>query len=133
MCLLMHRLRIVLFFRKVMFRTQDIKFLFFNHSMICQNCDVIMSISTWDRVHFSIYLLNHNSLGHQTWPTDRYKQGTTIFSNLLNNLEDVGYVPGPFQFSNLLQLVNNQLCQDPSVSLSRKGEEGAIKMVNVIY
>ena len=116
-----------------MSRTQDIKFLFFNHPMIYQNCDVIVSISTWDRVHFSIYLLNHNSLGHQTWPTDRNKQGATIFSNLLNNLEDVGYVPGPFQFSNLLQLLNNQLRQDPSVSLSRKGEEGTIKMVNVIY
>ena len=38
-----------------------------------------------------------------------------IFGNLLNNLEVWGYVPGPFQFSNPLQLLNNQLCQDSSV------------------
>ena len=29
-----------------------------------------------------------------------------IFRNLLNNLEDLGYVPDPFQFSNPLQLLN---------------------------
>ena len=37
-------------------------------------CVVMMSISTWDRKHFWKYLLNHNSLSHQTWPPDRYKQ-----------------------------------------------------------
>ena len=42
--------------------------------MIYQTCDVMMSISIWDRVH-GIYLLNHNALTHQTWPIDRYKQG----------------------------------------------------------
>ena len=31
----------------------------FNHSMIYEICDVIMSIITWDRVHFPIYLLMH--------------------------------------------------------------------------
>ena len=35
----------------------------------------MMSISTWDKIHFWIYLLNRNSLSHQTWPVDRYKQG----------------------------------------------------------
>ena len=40
--------------------------------MIYQICDVMMSISTWDRVHFWIYLLNHNSSNHQTWPIDRF-------------------------------------------------------------
>ena len=59
----------------------------FNHPMIYQTCDVMMSISTQDRVHFSIYLLNHNSLSHQTWPIDRYKEGQEFF---LNNLEDWG-------------------------------------------
>ena len=28
--------------------------------MIYQICDVMMTIKTWDRVHFWIYLLNHN-------------------------------------------------------------------------
>ena len=50
-------------------------FCIFNYPMICQIFDVMMSISTWDRVHFWIYLLNHNSLSHQTWPVDRYKPG----------------------------------------------------------
>ena len=42
------------------------------HPIIYQICDVMMSISTWDRVHFW-NLLNHNSMSHQTWPTNRYK------------------------------------------------------------
>ena len=58
-----------------MLRSHDIQvFCIFNHRMIYQICAVI-SISTWDRVHFLIYLLNHNSVSHHTWPTDRYKQG----------------------------------------------------------
>ena len=43
--------------------------------MIYQICDVTVSISPWGRVHFWIILLNHNSLIHQTWSIDRYKQG----------------------------------------------------------
>ena len=30
----------------------------------------------------------------------------------MDNLEDWGEVPGPFQFNNKFQLLNNQLCQD---------------------
>ena len=50
-------------------------FCIFNHFMIYQICDIMMSISTWERIHFWLYLLNHNSLSHQTWPNGRYKQG----------------------------------------------------------
>ena len=32
--------------------------------MIYQICDVMMSISTWHKVHFWIYILNHNSQGY---------------------------------------------------------------------
>ena len=32
-----------------------------------------MSIITVDRAYFWIYLLNHNSLTHQTWSINRYK------------------------------------------------------------
>ena len=49
-------------------------FRIFNHLMIYQIWEVMMSISTWDRMHFSIYLLNHNLLSHHTWPTDRYNE-----------------------------------------------------------
>ena len=73
---LTHRLRTFLFRRKIMFRSQDIQvFCIFNHPMIYRIYDVRMSISTWDKVHFWIYLLNHNLWSHQTWPTDRYRQG----------------------------------------------------------
>ena len=41
--------------------------------MIDQVCDVMMSISTWDKVHFWLYVLNHNLLGHQTRPINRYE------------------------------------------------------------
>ena len=47
------------------------RFCIFDHSMIYQICDVMMSISTWDKVHFWIYFLNHNSISHQTWPIDK--------------------------------------------------------------
>ena len=39
-------------------------FCIFSHPMIYQISDVTMSISTWDNVHFWIYLLNHNSWSH---------------------------------------------------------------------
>ena len=40
--------------------------------MTYQICDVVMSISTWDRVHFSIYFLNQNLLSRQTCSIDTY-------------------------------------------------------------
>ena len=50
---LRHRLRIFLFHRKVMFCSQEyLNFCIFNHSMIYQICDPMMSIGTWYRVHF---------------------------------------------------------------------------------
>ena len=33
------------------------------------------TLSTWDKLHFWIYLLNRNSWSDQTWLFDRYKQG----------------------------------------------------------
>ena len=76
MCHLRHRLRILLYYRKryVPFSRYS-SFCIFNHPMIYQICDVMMSITTRDRVRFWIHLLNHNSLTHQTCSTDRYKQG----------------------------------------------------------
>ena len=46
-------------------------FCILNHPMIYQICDVTMSISAWNKVHFWIYLLNHTQLtSHQIWPVD---------------------------------------------------------------
>ena len=49
--------------------------IFNKYLMIYKICDVTMSIGIWDKVQFWIYLLNHNLWSHQTWRTDRYKQG----------------------------------------------------------
>ena len=96
-------------------------FCIFNHPMIYKISDVI-TFSTWDWVYFWIYLLNHSKLG-QLIDINR----TTIFRNLLNNLDEWGWVPGSFQFSNLLQVLNNRLCQDSSVAFFWKSEWGAIR------
>ena len=45
-------------------------FCIFNHLMIYQICDIMMSINTWDRVHFWIYILHCNSESQQTWSID---------------------------------------------------------------
>ena len=74
LCHLRHKFRIFLFCRKVMFRFQDIQVFVFSTIPWFSISDVMMSITTWDRVQFWVYLLNHNSLSHQTWPVDRYKQ-----------------------------------------------------------
>ena len=68
-------------------------FCIFSHPMIYQICDVMMSISTWDiLLAFLNYLLKDNSLSHQFWPIDWYKQ----VQYLLNNLEEVTLSSRPF-------------------------------------
>ena len=64
-------------------------FCIFDHPMIYQICDIMMSISTWDRMHFQIYLLNHTSLTHQTWSIDRYKLGQ-YFSEMFSTIWRTG-------------------------------------------
>ena len=74
--LLRHKLIIFLFHRKVMFRSWVIQvFVFLTILRLTKSVwrhDEYYS--TWDRVHFWIYLLNNKSLTHQTWSIDRYKQ-----------------------------------------------------------
>ena len=48
-----------------MFRSQDIQV--FLILTIYQICDVMMSISSWEKVHFRKYILNHRWLSHRTW------------------------------------------------------------------
>ena len=76
LCHMRHSPRIFLFRRKVMFRSRDIQvFVFYTIAWFAKICEVMISISTWDRVHFWMYLLKHYSLSHQTRPIDRHKQG----------------------------------------------------------
>ena len=49
----------------------------------------------------------------------------------MRNLEDWSWIPGPFQFGNLPQLFNNQLCQILVFHLFEKMNKGQLKWVNV--
>ena len=51
------------------------RFCILNHPKIYKICDVMMSISIWDKMHFWLYLFNHSSLSHRIWSIHRYKQG----------------------------------------------------------
>ena len=46
--------------------------------MIYEICDIMMSISTRDRMHLWVYLLNHNSLSHQTCPVIDINKGNNF-------------------------------------------------------
>ena len=55
-----------------------------------------------------------------------------MFRNLWNNFEDCHYVPGPFQFSNLLQLLSKPLYQDSSSSFFYKVDKRQLKIQGFI-
>ena len=131
---LRNRLRIFLFRRKVIFRSQDIQlFLFLTIQWFTKSVT-----SRWMLVYETGCIFEY-----VFWTTTRQvaKLGQLIdinkekrFRNHLNNLEDWGRVPGPFRFSNLHQFLNSQLCQDSSVSFFfEKVNEGHLKTVNVNY
>ena len=59
-----------------MFRSQDIQV--FLILTIYQIFDVMMRISTWEKVHFRKYLLNHRWLSRQTWAIIDISQGNNF-------------------------------------------------------
>ena len=121
MCHLRHRLTIFLSRRNIMYHSQAIQVsVFLTIPWFTKSLTSLLLVH--ETVYFWIYLLNHSKLG-QLIDINR----TTIFRNLLNNLDEWGWVPGSFQFSNLLQLLNNRLCQDSSVAFFWKSEWGAIR------
>ena len=89
--------------------------------MIYQICDVMMSISTWDWVYFWMYLLNCYSLTTKLGQLIDVSKAD-IFLKSSERFGGLDWVPGPFQFSNLLQLHNNQFHKVSSVSFFWKGE-----------
>ena len=134
MCHLRHRLRIVLFHRKVMFRSPDNQvFVFVTILWFAKSVT-----SWWILVYktgciFWIYLLNHNSLTHQTWPIDRYKEGQ-YFSEIFWTIWRTG---AKFQ-----ALFNLAACSNYSVTnyvkfpvfkFFERVNKGELKMVNVSY
>ena len=101
--------------------------------MILQICDVMRSISTWDGVYFWIYLLNHDSLTHQTWSIDRYKQ-RQYFSEIFLTIWRIG---ATFQ-----ALFNLAICSNYSITnyvkfpefiFFEKVNKGEVEMVNINY
>ena len=91
----------------------------FNHPLIYQIYGVMMNISIRGKVHFWIYLLNQNSLTNKLGQMiDKRKDN--IFLKSFEQFGDWSYVLDPFQFSNLLQFLNNYLCQVSSISFFLK-------------
>ena len=128
MCHLRHMLKFVWYHREVMFSRVS-SFCIFTHPMIYQICDVMMSLSTWERVHFWIYLLNHDSLSHQTWSIVKFKQGQ-YFSGMLWTIRWTG---DKLQvFSNLTTcsnyFINNYV---KILAFHENVNKGQLKMVNV--
>ena len=130
---LSHRLRIFLFHRKVMIRFWDIQvFVFLMISWFTK------SVTSWwllvkETVHFWIYLLNHNSLTHQTWSINRYKQGE-YFSEIFCTIWRTG---AKFQI-----LFNSAICSNYSITnyvkfpvfhISERVDKGELRMVNINY
>ena len=122
MCHLRHRLRIFLFHRKVMFRSQDIQ------------AFVSLTISWFTKSVMSWWVLLHETgciFEYIFWTTTHYitKHIQLIDISKGNNFQEsleqfwgLELSPRPFQLSNLLQFLYNQLCQDYSVSPFWKGE-----------
>ena len=71
---LRHRFRIFLFCREVMFCSIEIQVFVFQTIPWFTKSVTSCSVLVHETVHFWIYLLDHNSLSHQTSPIDRYKQ-----------------------------------------------------------
>ena len=100
----------------------------FSHPMIYLICDVV-SFSTRGRLHF----LNHNSLSHQTWPIDRYKQE----QQFLRIFRTIWRTGTKFQV-----LFNLAICSNYSMTIYvkipvfhyfEKVNKWQLKMVNVYY
>ena len=90
-------------------------------------------ISTWDWVHFWIYLLKHNWWSNKTGPIDRYKQAQQFWGFFWTIWRTGAKLQVPFNLANCSNY-NNKLCQDSSVSFFfGKVNKGHLKLVHVNY
>ena len=125
-----------LFRTKVMFHSRDIQvFVFLTFPWFTE------SVTPWwvlahKTVHFWIYLLNYNSITHQTRSIDRYRQGQ-YFSEIFRT---IGRTGAKFQ-----ALFNLAICSNHSINNYAKFPvfhfffffwkvyKGELKMVNINY
>ena len=125
-------LTIFLFHRKVMFRSWDIQVFVFL-TMPCFTKSVMswwVLISTWDMVHFWIYLLNHNSLTHQIWSINRYKKGQ-YFSRIFWMIWRTGVKLQPL--FNLATWSMTSYVKFPVFHFSERVNKSDLKMVDIKY
>ena len=108
-------------------------FCIFNHLMIYQICEVMMSISTWDRAHSGIYLLNHNSLSHNTWPTDRCEQGQYFSGTFWTIWRTGDKVQVLFNLATCSNYSITSYVKIPVFHFFEKVNKRQLKMVNVNY
>ena len=102
-----------------------------NHPMIYQISDVAMSINTWDKVHFWIYLLNHKSWSHQNWPVDRYKQGQQFSVTFWTIWETGARFQVPFNLATYPNYSITKYAKIPLFHFFEKVNKGRLKMVYV--
>ena len=107
-------------------------FSIFNHLMIYQICHVI-SISIWDRVHFWIYFLNHNSISHHTWPTDRYKQGQYLSGIFWTIWRTGAKFQVLFNLATCCNYLITSYVKIPVFHFFEKVKKRQLKMLNVTY
>ena len=100
---------------------------YFNYYLIYLIYDVMMNISTWNRMHFSTYLLNYNLLSNQTWPTHRYKQDQKLSEIFWTIWRTGAKFQVLFNLATCYGYSITNLGQDSSVSLFWKGEKGTFK------
>ena len=108
-------------------------FCIFNHLVIYEIWDVTMSISTWNRVHFWIYLLNHNSLTHPTWSVDRCKQGQYFCENFWTIWRTGAKFHTFFNLATSSIYSVTNYVKIPVVHFFEKVNKGLLKMINVNY
>ena len=104
-------------------------FCIFNHTMIYQICDVMM---TWHmrRCIFWIYLFNHNSFTHQTWSIDRYKQGQ-YFSGIFWRIWRTGAkFQALFNLANCSKYSITNYVKFPVFHFFESENKGQLKIVN---
>ena len=133
MCYLRHRLRMFYFVEKLCSVLKYLNFPIFNHLMIYQIFDVIMSISTWHKVYFQNYLLNHSSLSLQTWPIDWHKPGQHFYGIFWT----IWKTGASFQILFNLETCTNYLITTyvkiPVLHFFEKVNKRHLKMVNFNY
>ena len=93
------QLMLVLFMEKSCSFLEIFFFKILNHSNDLENCDAMISISTWENAYFSRYLSNHTTFIYKTWPVKRYchpKHSVEIFSIIWrtgSQIQDLFHLP----------------------------------------